>query len=111
VASFSALRTAPRFRWVNMPSLYTIIMEYSGGTYISQCYSESEVEVLMSWARNFDFKLVPGIGNKCWVGYVEATVSGSNSLVALSGCTNVWCSTGLMRGKLVLVNIVKTERQ
>lgn len=93
--------------------LYTIIMDYEGGTYIRQLTAENPVRVLDFWARNPDPEMLAGIKHRhrsTWAKDLIANIeSGGQTLVPLNGLQSAWCHSFLQGRKLALVNIVQTE--
>lgn len=86
--------------------LYTVILEYRGGTYISQLYCTDLSMVLGRWAKR-----IPENDLAEWGLSRQALLTAirDNSLVALANCVNAWCTTGLDdRDKQFLVNVVLT---
>ena len=92
---------------VSMP-LYTFIMEYAGGTYISQVPASSPKSACVKWARGLDVSQVSGVGQKSKETLIEEMKA--EAPVAIDGLANSWCATALIRGELALINIVQTER-
>ena len=45
-------------------ALYTFIMEYAGGTYLSQVKASSPKSACVKWAQRLDDSLVKGLGRK-----------------------------------------------
>jgi hypothetical protein len=86
-------------------TLYTIVLDYKGGTYISQSPAESPEAALTKWAN--------AIGENDLVNWglsrAEITQLPEDSPVPLKGCLNVWCVTASTKEGLMLVNIVATE--
>ena len=94
-------------------SLFTIIMEYRGGTYIAQVDAANPETALEQWADQIapidiahlgdarKAELVDGIGE--WL-------STRQRAVAIAGTRNVWCHSLLVGGSLMLINIVATKK-
>jgi hypothetical protein len=90
-------------------ALYTFIMEYAGGTYISQIRSSSPKSACVKWAQKLDDSQVKGLGLKgkeSLIGQMR-----EDAPVALDGLLNAWCNPALIRGKLALINLVRTEQK
>jgi hypothetical protein len=90
-----------------MPS-YTLIMEYAGGTYVSQLHAASPKSACVKWAQGLDVSQVCGLGRRSQESLIAAMRE--EVPIPLGGLSNVWCATTLIRGKLALINIVRTER-
>lgn len=89
--------------------LYTFILDYGGGTYISQVSAISKKEACVEWAQNLKISEIFGLGR---IGK-ESTIRQRNeeSPVAVADVANVWCTDALIRGKLALIHFVLTARQ
>jgi hypothetical protein len=88
-----------------MTSFFTVIVEFGGGTYISQVYAAGPAEALTGWiAAQSDADL------SSWkLSRIEMTKRfAEDSPHPLDGLQNIWCmSASLVDGPL-LVNIIKT---
>ena len=87
--------------------LYTFIMEYAGGTYISQIKAASPKAAVGRWARELPPDEIPDFGPASkarLLREVEAEV-----LAPVEGLSNVWCVAALIRGNLALINFVQTS--
>lgn len=86
--------------------LYTFVLDYEGGTYVSQVDAPSFGVAPAIWAET----LVPGVVH----GMREASIRqlrnelAEKEAVLLEGLTHAWCITALVRGKLALINYVQT---
>ena len=87
--------------------LFTIVMDWNGGTYIGQVRAGTSRAAISRWAKELDVREIPGFGESSRQSLLEDL--GSDPPVLLEGRVNVWCATALVRGKLALVNIVRTE--
>ena len=88
--------------------LYTFIMEYAGGTYISQVKAPSPKSACVKWAQGLDVSQVSGFGGKSkelLIGHMR-----DESPVSINGVVNTWCASALIRGELALINFVQTEK-
>jgi hypothetical protein len=88
--------------------LYTFIMEYAGGTYVSQVSAPTPKAACVQWAQGVDVSQVSGLGRKSQESLIEEMNAAAP--VTISGLSNAWCATALIRGELLLINIVRTER-
>jgi len=89
-----------------MPT-YTFIMDYAGGTYISQVKAPSPKIAFVKGAQQLNPSLVTHLGAKTKESLVDQLKS--DEPVPLDVVRNVWCETALIRGKGVLINLVQTE--
>ena len=87
---------------------YTFIMEYAGGTYISQVAAPSEKSASVKWARQLTASDVQGLGVNGKESLIQQMKD--QSPVPLTGTVNAWCTSALIRGKSALINLVQTDR-
>jgi hypothetical protein len=90
-------------------ALYTIILDYRGGTYISQVRARSPRAAAKQWARALDVVGVKHLGAKGKqkiITNLENDEYCLNEPVALTGLVGVWCIGMPIPGGLV--NIVAT---
>ena len=89
-------------------ALFTCIMDYEGGTYISQVKAVSVRAACMTWARKLDISQIEGLGAKGKLSLIDEMREESDHIVSINGVSNVWCVTALVRNKLVIVNFIQT---
>ena len=88
--------------------LYTVVLDYKGGTYVGQSPGASPKSAVLRW--------VSGLSEADLSAWkiarrdLHQTVKSDNA-VPLTGCRNVWCLTGSMENKLILINIIATETE
>ena len=87
--------------------LYTFIMEYKGGTYISQVEAHNLYEARKIWAGELNTSEIQYFGPKAKTQLIEQMNDPENEPVELEGLTNVWCDGATINGSLALINIVK----
>jgi hypothetical protein len=88
-----------------MTSLFTVILEFGGGTYISQVHAPGPAEALTGWiAAQSDADL------SSWkLDRIEMTKRfAEDSPHAVDGLQNAWCMSASLPCGLALVNIIKT---
>jgi len=87
--------------------LYTFVLEFWGGTYISQFEGETAYYAALIWANNLKTKEIPHLRKK----HKKLLLAelNQNSLVKLRGVNNVWCDSFLIGKHLALLNIVQTD--
>ena len=91
---------------MNTNRLYTVVLDYSGGTYIGQASGDSVIHGLSEWlSRIADRDLAKW---KITRGELSDIVT-SDSPIPLSGCRNVWCLSGSTKGGLALINVIATD--
>jgi hypothetical protein len=85
--------------------LYTMILEYGGGTYISQTSGGSLSSALKNWASALGENELATWG----LSRVDLFEIAEDDPVLLEGCVSTWCITGLSSSEhLIVVNIVAT---
>ena len=90
-------------------SLFTIVVDYDGGTYISQNTAYSALDSAQLWASPDEY-LIEKLGIS-----IDQISHLRNDLaefppVLLDGLTNAWCSTSRIKGKILLMNIILTHK-
>ena len=88
---------------------YTFILDYRGGTYISQIRASTPKLAILKGADLLDPNEVSGLGPHSKI-LLRAALNESGP-VRLEGLENVWCSTASIRGNLALINLVKTATE
>ena len=92
--------------------LYTFIMDYRGGTYISQVRAPSPRKAVWRWAKDLNPKPIYGFGERAKEQLIaelhEDEELGEQFPIEVGQVVNTWCYTLLIKGQLVLINIVKT---
>jgi len=86
--------------------LYTVVLDFRGGTYIGQVSKESPDKAAEEWA-----KAVSPDDARAWKlnkGELLKLLRGDKP-TALNGCIGVWCFSGEIEGHLALVNVVQTS--
>lgn len=84
---------------------YTVIMDFKGGTYISQVQSENQKNALEKWALELDTSEIFGLGDAGKARLLKG--ARSEEPIALEGLSQVWCAYCLIPGP-ALINIVQT---
>ena len=90
-----------------MLALYTFILDYAGGTYLRQVKAGSVPAAIKKWAIGLDISYIKGIGPKAKELLIRDL--GDHQPVAIETLTNMWCVSCIIRDKLALIHIVKTE--
>lgn len=86
--------------------LYTFILDFADGTYISQVNAPSTTSACAKWAEELDITKLKGIG-------IKNKESLKNQMKEeepqpLNGVLNTWCLSATLHGGLALINIVQT---
>jgi hypothetical protein len=87
--------------------LYTFVLDFDGGTYISQVKAPSTTSACVKWAEELDIADLKGVGRKSKESLVNQMKVEEPQL--LNGLSNAWCVTAALRGGLALINIIQTE--
>jgi len=90
-------------------SLYTFILDYTGRTYISQVEAPNLAKAVLKWPDGLVTDEVKGFGPK--TADILKVRLAEDKPILLSGLINTWCVTAIIRGRLALIHIVKTERE
>jgi hypothetical protein len=85
-------------------SLYTIILEYKGGTYISQVHSESPAAAVKKWSTTITEHSLAEWG----LDRTDLVLLSDDNPIPLKNCMSVWCLTGSARNHLMLLNVIAT---
>jgi hypothetical protein len=98
---------APARRLENYMPLFTFILDYAGGTYISQVRASGTTKAVNRWLTSLEPKVIQGLTPKKKESLADQLAG--DEPVAVEGSTNVWCVSAVLRGSLALINIVKTS--
>ena len=90
-------------------ALYTVITDYAGGTYISQVTAQGLKQVPILWAEKLKAGSIPGVNAKSLATFVNYYNWSQDKPTAIEGVHYVWCVSGIIRGKGLLLNIVRTS--
>lgn len=93
----------------NNKYLYSFIMGYDEGFYISQVYATTEHEAMRVWLNTLDIKPIENFTEKDRKRLILEDFIDEDP-VLISGCENIWCITLKIRKNkmLAIINIVKT---
>lgn len=91
--------------------LFTLILDFDGGTYVAQVYSPSVDEVLPEWIRKLKLPASLGLDSKQAAGLVRAFETDKRAPAVLTDTINAWCTTVLVGERLALLNIIATVPQ
>jgi hypothetical protein len=89
--------------------VYTFVLEYAGGTYVSQYPGGTVKAALQNWAAGEAVKLAGhwkgDIAERLFARLAEETP------VVLDGLHQVWCASASLDSGLALLNIVATDQR
>ena len=89
-----------------MATLYAMIVEFGGGTYVSQASAASPRDALLLWSDEANAR-GDGLAPRLHI-QIKKQLEARDQPVPLEGCSNVWCFSGQHESKLVLVHIIST---
>jgi hypothetical protein len=86
--------------------LYTVVLDYRGGTYLAQVSAASPVAALPKWLSKIrNENLVTWkLSRSDLKGILE-----SDDPTPINGCRGVWCISGRSKNGMVLINIIATD--
>jgi hypothetical protein len=92
---------------------YTVILEFDGGTYISQIRARDEDGALKYWIANPSDEMLAGVRytnkRELWIKRVVFDQTDeTRNLASLNGAKNVWFFHFVQGSKLGIVHLVKT---
>lgn len=90
-------------------ALYTILVDYAGGTYISQVKAANADQALATWCDIFPKE--EGVPKEIWRlarNVRKEALEGSEVVAPLNNLVSAWCTTAIFKKKLALINIVQT---
>ena len=90
-------------------ALFTIVLDYGGGTYISQLQARTAKAALAKWAEGESTVPVHGLGPTGRRDLSKALSSTAlGELVKLDGLKNAWWNSSVVRGKPALISVIET---
>lgn len=95
--------------WRFEMSMFTFVLDYRGGTYISQVEALNVTEALGRWVDVVDLKHIYGLTNRSKAVFREGFLE--TRIVRVRGVVGVWSVSALVRGKLAGVHVVETKKR
>jgi len=89
-------------------SIYTIVFELDGGTYVSQSRKEDIDGALADWVENLKREKPFGSTQSTRIANAVGRAIVAGGLAPLSGLTGVWCFTGLYADRLFVGHVVQS---
>jgi hypothetical protein len=86
--------------------LFTFIMEYRGGTYLSQIRADTHHAAPAVWAAAGDWSPLPKSGKKFQVKLFAEIAN--NEPEPVEGLANTWCIPALIGKRLALIHFIQT---
>jgi hypothetical protein len=87
-------------------ALFTFLMEFKGGTYLSQVRAPSPAAALKKWVRGLEVKEIEGMTAAIKRQFVKCLPE--ESPVAITGLKSTWCSGFISRSSSALVHFFRT---
>jgi hypothetical protein len=87
---------------------YTFILEFKGGTYMTQGLSGSPSAAFRKGAKSMDAVNVTGLNKAGKAGLVEQMKT--DEITPISGLTNAWCKTALISGRIAMATVIQTDQ-
>jgi len=88
--------------------LYTLIIDYKGGTYITQSVSNNRNIAPSECIKIWDTNDIEPIINDEVKNEILLQLK-NEELIPLKGLKNVWCGTITINEELMIINLVKTD--
>ena len=88
--------------------IYTIITDYKEGTYLSQFEGDNPKQALHNWAKKYDLNQIEGMGESERTEVIEELLD--EDLMPIKTLSNVWCASSTVNNNLLLIHIVKTNK-
>lgn len=91
--------------------LYTIILDFRGGTYIKQVKAPNQNKAAEKWANELSTKEILYFSEKSKEQLIEALpeIIKENEIIELDNLQNVWSFTFQFKTGYAIVNIIKTN--
>jgi hypothetical protein len=86
-------------------NLYTMLLEYGGGTYIAQVEASSADDSFRKWLSKLRSDHIAGAIS---IEVADALADEEDGPTALDGLTGCWCVSGSGSRGFILVNLVRT---
>lgn len=90
-----------------MKNLYTIILDFEGGTYVGQAYADSPQNGVTNWE--------PTDSSSATIRYLQrihdhlvAQIQNGDVPARVADRQNAWCMSGTIEGKLYLAHLILT---
>ena len=84
---------------------YTVLLDYAGGTYVSQCTATDAWQALRTWVSGLHENEAAGAISE---EVAEAFDGEMGRPVHIQGLKNAWCATASAKSGLAIANIIET---
>ena len=90
-------------------NLYTLVLDFHGGTYISQFEADTPAEAVAAWCQELQAEqLLGAVSSDVAEGVMIDAIE--NRLVEVEGLHGAWCAAATVEGNLALLNVIITQR-
>lgn len=89
-------------------NLYTLIIDFDGGTYVSQAMASKLIHAPSECIKTWDISDIKNILTEEDRGDILNQLQ-KEEFISLEGIKNVWCGTATLNSKLLTLNLVLTE--
>jgi hypothetical protein len=90
-------------------NLYTLVLDFHGGTYITQFEAGTPTDAVAAWCRELeDEQLLGEVSFQVAEGIMVDAIE--NHLVEVEGLHGAWCAAASVNGNLALLNVIITQR-
>ena len=94
---------------MNERQLFTLILDWRGGTYVSQVWASSPQQATVLWAQQDLLQPAIELDREHRSRLERDLESGDGRPVRLADTDNVWCVTTLLDNDLASLHVVKTQ--
>ena len=89
-------------------NLYTLVLDFHGGTYITQFEADAPTDAVAAWCKELEDEQLLGdasfaVAEGIMIDAIE------NHLVEVEGLHHVWCAATTGGGPLALLNVIETR--
>lgn len=88
-------------------SLFTFLMDWDGGTYISQSYGTDVAKATVNWVKQLDSNVI--ITSQKNLECFTKSILEELSLIPIKDNISVWCISEFLDDKLAIVHVVETS--
>jgi hypothetical protein len=94
---------------MNERQLFTLILDWRGGTYVSQVWASSPQQATVLWAQQDLLRPAIELDPERRSRLERDLESGDNRPTPLADTDNVWCATTFLDDDLACLHVVKTQ--
>ncbi|KPM77842.1 MULTISPECIES: hypothetical protein [unclassified Pseudoalteromonas] len=86
--------------------LYTFLMDWNGGTFISQSRGDNIQEATKGWLNQLSIEEIKTSERS--LSLFKSSLQDDLQPIAIEGNTSVWCLSEFISGELAIINIIAT---